>query len=196
MQRPQLTFPAELAEYVRDSYRRHGSILEYGSGGSTALGAGMSDKHVVSIESDRVWADKLRAYLERSSDTRSAVDIIHVDVGETGPWGRPVDHAQRHMFPWYALLPWIRRSDSEPPFSLVLVDGRFRPACFLASMAFGHGEIEVVFDDYAERPEYHFLEQYCTPDRFVARAAIFRRDPSVEWGKIASSHLDAFYDVN
>jgi hypothetical protein len=55
--------------------------------GSTALGAGMSAKHIVSIESDKAWADNLRAYLESSRDTQSSVDLIHVDIGETGPMG-------------------------------------------------------------------------------------------------------------
>jgi hypothetical protein len=117
-------------------------------------------------------------------------------LAKRAPWGRPIDHSQRHMFPWYALLPWLQRRETDPPFTLVLVDGRFRPACFLASMAFGSGEIEVIFDDYTERPEYHFLEQYWAPERHIGRAAVFRRDPSVEWGKIASTHLDAFYDAN
>lgn len=196
MQRPELTFPNNVAEYVTDAYKRHGSILEYGSGGSTVLASELSGKHVVSIESDKAWADNLRAYLEQSDAVQSKPRIEHVDVGETGAWGRPVNHDKRHLFPWYAIAPWMMPRAERADYSLVLVDGRFRPSCLLASMAFGRGELELIFDDYTERDGYHFIEKYIRPDRIVGRAAVFIRNPDLDWGDIALRHKDAFYDVN
>ena len=196
MQRPQLTFPDDVAQYVSEAYARHDSILEYGSGGSTVLASEMDGKHVVSVESDARWTLDMQAYLEASKATVSRPRLIPVNIGPTGPWGRPIDRSHERLFPWYALAPWMSRSQQDPDFSLVLVDGRFRTACFLASMAFARGPIEVIFDDYADREHYHFIEEYAKPVRFVGRAAVFERDPSLDWGMIAYRHTEAFYDVN
>lgn len=196
MQRPQLTFPDDVAKYVTDAYSRHDSILEYGSGGSTVLASEMEGKHVVSIESDKAWTDNLNAYLHQSGAVSSLPTVTHVDVGATGAWGRPINHEKRHMFPWYALTPWMMPSVEKANYSLVLVDGRFRPACFLASMAFGRGALELIFDDYTERPGYHFIEEYLRPERIIGRAAVFIRNPDLDWGEISLRHKDAFYDAN
>ncbi|MBL4538217.1 MAG: hypothetical protein JKP96_06060 [Oceanicaulis sp.] len=196
MQRPKLTFPDDVAKYVTEAYERHDSILEYGSGGSTVLASELEGKHVVSVESDRDWAGNLCAFLEQAAAVRSMPRVHHIDVGETGAWGRPVNHDKLHLFPWYALAPWVMQSDRTPQVSLVLVDGRFRPACFLASMAMGRGELELIFDDYLDRPKYHFIEEYLRPEKSIGRAAVFIRDPETDWGEIALRHQDAFYDVN
>mgnify|MGYP003128311018 FL=1 len=196
MQRPKLTFPDDVAKYVTEAYERHDSILEYGSGGSTVLASEMDGKHLVSVESDAQWAQNLNAFLDQSDAVRSRPRVRHIDVGETGAWGRPVNHDKHHLFPWYALAPWVMQSEREPLTSLVLVDGRFRPACFLASMAMGRGALELIFDDYLERPNYHFIEEYLRPEQIIGRAAVFIRDPEIDWGEIALRHQDAFYDVN
>ncbi|WP_273145384.1 hypothetical protein [Oceanicaulis alexandrii] len=196
MQRPKLTFPDDVAKYVTEAYERHDSILEYGSGGSTVLASELEGKHVVSVESDARWTLDMQAYLEGSPKTRSKPRLIPVNVGPTGPWGRPLDHSHYHLFPWYALSPWVSRSQNDPDFSLVLVDGRFRTACFLISMAFARGPLEIIFDDYKEREFYHFIEEYAKPVRFIGRAAVFERDPSLDWGAIAYRHTAAFYDDN
>lgn len=196
MQRPELTFPDDVAQYVSDAYARHDSILEYGSGGSTVLASEMDGKHVVSVESDQAWADNLNTYLSQSDAVRSRPRVEHIDIGETGAWGRPVNRSKQHFFPWYALAPWMMPRADKARYGLVLVDGRFRASCFLASMAFGQGALELIFDDYTERPTYHFIEEYLRPEQIVGRAAVFIRNPDLDWGDIALRHKDAFYDVN
>jgi hypothetical protein len=57
--RPELTLPEAEAATIRAAYERAGVILEYGSGGSTVLGAELG-KRVLSVESDKAWAQMMR----------------------------------------------------------------------------------------------------------------------------------------
>ena len=60
--RPELTLPTAEAEWLRDAYGRAGSILEYGSGGSTVMASELADKVIHSVESDRDWAGMMSAW--------------------------------------------------------------------------------------------------------------------------------------
>ena len=58
---PRLTLPPEAAVALADAYADAGVILEYGSGGSTVLAAGMAGRTVFSVESDAAWLREMRA---------------------------------------------------------------------------------------------------------------------------------------
>ena len=42
----------------------------------------------------------------------------------------------------------------------MLVDGRFRVACFLTSLIEADAGATILFDDYTDRPHYHLVEDY------------------------------------
>ena len=171
---PVLTLPPEEAEAVRAAYAGADVILEYGSGGSTVLAADLPGRSVTSVESDRAWADRLRAFIEGRPRARR-VAIHHADVGPTGRWGRPTGHATWARFHRYPLGPWDLPGFEHP--DVVLIDGRFRAACFLATLFRITRPVEVLWDDYVDRPAYHAVERYARPTGTRGRLARFSLSP-------------------
>jgi hypothetical protein len=167
-----LTLPPEEAGYLRKMYAQASVILEYGSGGSTVLAAELG-KSVISVESDRAWADRLAAHLAPVS---SAARVHYVDVGPTEKWGmpsRPRFHGRFHL---YALSAWDLLEDGDP--DLVLIDGRFRAACLAAVMLRAKRPTTVLFDDYVDRPYYHGVEKLSPVEATVGRMARFTVCPN------------------
>jgi hypothetical protein len=61
---------------------------------------------------------------------------------------------------------------------VVLVDGRFRVGCALAT-AFKTGrEIELYFDDYKRRTQYHAVEEILGKPALIGRMARFEVAPT------------------
>lgn len=180
-----LTFPPEVAAFVREAYAAAGSILEYGSGGSTVLAAELG-KPVVSVESDRAWAARLADHLQQRGLGRAAVH--HADIGPTKAWGRPQNDAAWRLYPGYAVSVWDRPDLIHP--DLVLIDGRFRAACFAAVAARIIRPVRVLFDDYADRPFYHKVEAIAPRSTLVGRLAVFDLAP----GRLSPAALTRILD--
>ncbi len=168
--KPELTFSPEVADLVRDTYARARVILEYGSGGSTVLASEMPGKTVFSVESDKQWTRNLQAYLDQAG-TASEVHLHHSAIGKTGKWGRPVDHSGYRRYHRYPLEVWDRPDFIAP--DTVLIDGRFREACFYAVMLRSTRKTVVLFDDYGDRPSYHAVERFAEPVEMRGRMAKF-----------------------
>jgi hypothetical protein len=169
-----LTFPPEEADHLRQRYAEAAIILEYGSGGSTMLAASMPGKFVISVESDWAWALELQRQIDQAVLQSPAV-VWHVDIGQTGRWGRPIDDAAWQKYHRYPLSIW-----SEPFFrhpDLILIDGRLRPACLIAAVLRITRPVTVLFDDYVGRPAYHVVESVARPVGTIGRMAEFRLEP-------------------
>ena len=123
LERPELTLPTAEADWLRDAYSAADVILEYGSGGSTVMASDMADKMVTSVESDKDWAAKMRAWFSENPSL-SLPEILHVDLGKTGEWGMPENDRRWRAFPNYPLSVWDLVGFRQP--DVVLVDGRFR----------------------------------------------------------------------
>ncbi|TRD20835.1 hypothetical protein FEV53_09005 [Palleronia caenipelagi] len=169
-----MSFDPEVAEYVSDWYGRSDVILEYGSGGSTVLAAQQTHRAVYSVESDRDWADRLRRSLDAACPGHS-VELIWQDIGPTRKWGAPRTNKHMLQFPGYALDVWSKMDGQGP--DLVLVDGRFRLGCFLATLFNITRPTTLLWDDYAERRKYHLAERYGAPVERVGRMVRFELTP-------------------
>jgi hypothetical protein len=148
-----LTFRPQEAAMLRRNYTRASVILEYGSGGSTVLAAQLG-KRVVSVESDKAWADRLAAHLQPYPNAR----VLHVNIGPTEKWGMPSVPRFHGLFHHYPLAVWDLPDLGEP--DVVLIDGRFRLACMAAVLLRARRPTTVLFHDYARRPEYHRVEAF------------------------------------
>lgn len=180
---PILSFPPAEADLVRRAYAQAGAILEYGSGGSTALAAGMPGKTVLSVESDPAWACMIEAHVA-TIQRADRVVLRHVDIGPVRRWGAPSSRAHAPFFHLYPLAIW-----SDPEFrhpDVVLIDGRFRPACFAAVAMKIERKVTVLFDDYRNRPHYAGVERLARPVELVGRMARFELEP----GPVQKAHLD------
>ncbi len=171
---PRIHMPDPEAEVLRAAYRAAGVIGEYGAGGSTAFAATDCRARVLSIESDRGWVRKLQDWIAQNAGDPDRITVAHCDIGPTGPWGRPTNMAKWTSFWTYPFALW-----RDPGFDpdLVLIDGRFRIACLAACMIHCRKPLTVLFDDYADRPWYHEVEQILPRAGLTGRMARFELAP-------------------
>ena len=173
--RPELTFPEAVGDWVREHYAAADVILEYGSGGSTVLASEMEGKRIFSVESDADWSAMMQRYLDQAG-TRSPVTLHTANIGPVGKWGRPKSDKAWDKYHRYPNSVWDR-DDFEAP-DLVLVDGRFRAACLVTTMLRTEKPVTVLFDDYVGRKQYARVERWVQPVEVRDRMAKFEIEPT------------------
>lgn len=170
-----LTLPDEEADALGQAYASAGVVLEYGSGGSTFLALRSGAGFVMSVESDKAWAKRIDAALAAEFAADRFL-VHHADIGPTGPWGRPEGSRGYRRFHLYATGIWDHPGFRHP--DVVLIDGRFRVACFLATMIRCTRPVTVLFDDYIDRTNYHWIEEMVPRDDLIGRMARFTIRPT------------------
>jgi len=174
--RPELTLPPAEAERVRAAYEAADVILEYGSGGSTVLAAEMPGKTVFSVESDKDWAQMMRGWFSGNpAASGTSVDIIWSDIGETKAWGFPRTKSEYLRYAQYPMQVWELPEFTQP--DVVLVDGRFRTGCAMATAYRTQKPVTLLFDDYKKRTQYHRIEKYFGAPKLHGRMAEFDVHP-------------------
>jgi hypothetical protein len=164
--------PKPAAERLREMLEAANCYLEYGSGATTMLAATIGVSDVVSTESDPNWLAALR-YKLRLLESQTRAELIHIDIGPTGNWGFPTSEAHWRNYPNYPVAAWTHCLSHSLTPDVVLIDGRFRVACFLSSLLFGAPGARILFDDYFDRPYYHCVERFLRPAARHDRAAEF-----------------------
>ncbi len=174
--RPTLSLPGAEAARLRAAYEGARVILEYGSGGSTLMAAEMPGKTITAVESDEAWADRMRAWFADNPPAQgTAVDIRWVDIGPTGEWGHPCGETAWRNFAAYPLGVWSTGEALNP--DVVLVDGRFRAGCAMATALNITAPVDLFIDDYAGRRRYHAIEHWLGAPELTGRMAYFRVTP-------------------
>ncbi|OZB14262.1 MAG: hypothetical protein B7X55_11550 [Rhodobacterales bacterium 34-62-10] len=172
--RPELTLPEAEAETLVSAYAMAHTILEYGSGGSTVMAAELG-KRVTSVESDKGWAQMMRDWFAAHPPV-GQVDILWSDIGPTKEWGHPVDDSAWKGFARYPLAVWDMPGFTHP--DVVLVDGRFRMGCALATAFRISRPVTLYYDDYTNRPRHHQIETFLgAPTEITGRMARFDINP-------------------
>lgn len=164
---------AEGLAVLREQLSACRSYLEYGAGGSTVLAAAMGVGSILSVESDSGFLDAVRE-AARGEPGADAIVAHPVDVGPTADWGNPVDPSCARRWPDYPGSVWqrIASGEVESP-DLVLIDGRFRVACFLATAMRARPGTVILFDDYVDREHYHVVEKWLKPASHAGRMGRF-----------------------
>ena len=139
---------------------------EYGCGLSTTWILKNTASKVISVDSSLEWVKKIKF---ENKETQSRLLISHIDLGEIGDYGRPLSYKKCNNFLNYTDYIW---QQSETP-SLVLIDGRFRVCCFLTSLKYADTGTKIIFDDYINRPQYHFIEKYVSRIKECGRQCLF-----------------------
>lgn len=188
-----LTFSEKVTLFVKQEYQQASNILEYGSGGSTILAASKG-KTVVSTESSAPWLIELMgSYKER----KLPGDIIPIfcDIGETKAWGHPKDETRWKSWPAYPINAWKYCLDNKINPDLVLIDGRFRVACFIASCINTTTPMRILFDDFVERPHYHIVKSIVEPSQIIDNhLAVFDIKPGMVSSKFLLDNLHFFHN--
>lgn len=147
-------------------------FLEYGAGGSTVFAAELGVKNIHSVESDKSFLEAVQKKVA-SLCPSAKVNPYFVNIGKTGDWGHPTNRESANLWPNYCVAPWqeILKNNQFP--DLILIDGRFRVACFLASLLLAKEGTIILFDDYMDRPQYHIIEKYLKPNKTAGRMGEF-----------------------
>lgn len=158
--------------------------LEYGAGASTALALSLGVERVYSVESDPAWA-----HVSSRDAPPGVLTMLAMDIGPVSSFGSPRSVQQSTAFGDYSLAVWERlEQDGQSP-DVVLVDGRFRVACFMASLLHARPGTPILFDDYARRSAYHAVERFAVPQAQLSRMAEFvvpeKIDVSAAWRLLA-----------
>jgi hypothetical protein len=138
---------------------------EYGCGASTKWVAISTKAHIYSVDTSAGWIANVRS----SIGARPDVVLQHINLGVLGDWGRPLSYGRRDSFPEYT--DWLWEQPEKP--QTVLIDGRFRVACFLTSVLRGDMGTTIIFDDYIDRPYYSVVEEVIRPQETCGRQARF-----------------------
>lgn len=175
IERPKLTFPSEICNWVEQLYETAETILEYGSGGSTVMASEKPGKTVFSVESDLAWCQKMQDYFD-TAGTASSVTLHYANIGSVGKWGRPTTDKRWQRYHRYPNSVWDRADFRAP--DLVLVDGRFRAACVMTTLLRTERPVTLLFDDYVGRKQYQRVEQFIKPVEIRGRMARFEISPT------------------
>lgn len=168
--------PEAESALLRETYGRAGVILEYGTGGSTVVASELPGRTVFAVESDRDWAQMMRGWFDQNPPAEGTqVDVIWSDIGATKEWGHPVDDGEWRRWPRYPLEVWELPEFRQP--DVVLVDGRFREGCALAAAFLAEKPLTLLFDDYAQRKQYHKVEEFLGQPEVTGRMARFEITP-------------------
>lgn len=160
---------------------------EYGCGLSTQYVLDNTNCSIISIDSSNEWVEIVKS----RSINLERLQINYVDVGVVGEWGRPVDYKNRDNFKNYTDKLW---EQVEKP-DLVLIDGRFRVACFLTCLLKAEVGTVIIFDDYTDRPEYHVVEEFIPVKEICGRQAVFFVDRKIHNINEVYKILERFYYV-
>lgn len=164
--------PTPLANRVQELLAGATCYLEYGTGGTTVLAAQLGVSLSYCVDSDPSWLSVVEHKVKKIAPSGRQI-LLHADIGPVGEWGYPTDQPPRVAAWDYALNVWRRLGADEVSPDVILVDGRFRVACFLASLLHARPETRIVFDDYLDRLFYRAVEAVVAPSAFHDRAAEF-----------------------
>ena len=142
---------------------------EYGAGASTRWVLENSDAQILAVDTSEYWVETTRQACSKYGD-RAKIQFIN--LGEIGLWGRPKSYSHLSRFKDYTDTIWRVDQGQDSP-GLVLIDGRFRVCCFLTSLKYAKSGAKIIFDDYGDRPYYHYIEKYVRPSEWCGRQALF-----------------------
>ena len=165
--------PKEEKDFIRENYSKENNkiILEFGSGGSTFIALD-NNKTVLSVETDLEYQNYIIKTVNHNNLAGTFIPI-HINIGPTKKWGYPKNNLNNKDWINYTKIPIKLVDDMKLKIDLVLIDGRFRVATFLACLLYLKPPFKIIFDDYKNRQKYHIVEKFFKIEMKVGRISIF-----------------------
>ena len=153
-------------DYLFKNYLKDCKIyFEYGVGDSTIWALENTSSRIISVDTDKKWINKVDI-----SKNKKRIDINWINLGEIENWGRPKTYEYRKHFIEYISNVWNFNLKAD----VILVDGRFRVACFLYSLINAKEGSIIIFDDYMNRSHYHVVEEVLGIHKKCGRQVAFK----------------------
>lgn len=177
--------PPEAVEKLTELLEMSSCFLEYGAGGSTRLAGRIGVRSVYSVESDKRFLEAVGDALDKDNSS-ATFHPVFADIGPTREWGNPIDNSGVRRWPDYPLGVWdLLRTHQVMP-DLILVDGRFRLACTLASLLHAPAGTLIMIDDYIKRERhYQPFTRYAKIKQVVTRCAIIEVPERIDYRSLA-----------
>ena len=156
--------------------------FEYGVGESTKWVLENTLSRIISVDTDKKWINKVDV-----SKHKKRININWINLGDIENWGRPKTYKYRKYFMDYICNVWSFNVKAD----VILIDGRFRVACFLFSLINAKEGSIIIFDDYVNRPHYHVIEEVLLIHKYCGRQAVFKV-PKIFNKKLAQELLNNF----
>lgn len=164
--------PSEVRDRLDELLKASQCYLEYGTGASTVRAVEWRVPRVFAVENDMCRLPSLEKELH-ALGSKKKWRLQCVDTGPTIEWGYPRGHSKIEHWWRYPLDVWeTMKKENEVP-DLILIDGRFRVACFLACLLQAKPGTRVLIDDYKERGYYFSVGDFILPERCTDRCAEF-----------------------
>jgi len=126
-------------DFLADRVKGGMQVFEYGSGNSTLWWGGRT-RHVVSCEHDKTWYDVMKDRVPPN------VDYMLIELNGDGRYANAV-------------------ADKPDPFDVVVIDGRDRVNCAMASLSALKPDGVIVWDN-SDRPDYDAGYRFLLENRF------------------------------
>ena len=139
--------------------------FEYGVGASTHWVLENTKSKIISVDTDKNWINSIDI-----SNKDSRIKLNWINLGDLENWGRPKSYEYRDQFIDYISNVWNFKEKAD----VILIDGRFRVACFIYSLINAKVNSIIIFDDYFNRPYYHIIEDIVPVYKIDGRQAIFK----------------------
>jgi hypothetical protein len=187
---PSAAMPAHELRTLDRLMSKAQTYLEYGGGGSTLMSLSRVRGDVVTVESDAYLAQFLREAASKHVTGSTRFTCLVPEVDNIKGWGRPagLGETERSQFG----EKYARAGASFCAPDLVLVDGRFRVACALVVAKSTSKRVTIAFDDYANRPGYHVVEEFLGRPELHGRLGVFRLASAVD---VPESVIQGYFGV-
>ena len=139
--------------------------FEYGVGASTRWVLDNTNSKIIAVDTDKEWINFVDVKVEKSR-----IKLVWTNLGYLTKWGRPNSYKYRNNFIDYVASVWNFKKQAD----VILIDGRFRVACFLYSLMHSKNGSVIIFDDYFNRPWYHVIEEVISLHDQCGRQAVFK----------------------
>jgi hypothetical protein len=167
------------------------SLLEFGCGGSTHYASTRVKRRIVTLDSSVEWLNKVAEACKAAGGIEPKT--VYVDIGPTGAWGKPTDPATRDRWPAYHAQIW--ETEDAKGFDTILVDGRFRVACFLQTLLRCRPEASILFHDFGIRPGYQVVREFADEVEVVNTLSVFRAKPGFDVAKATETLQKYAYNL-
>lgn len=166
----------EVSKFRREEFALYRSELEqasfyaeYGIGASTVFASSFGTLEILGVETDPEWVSAVGAIVG------SRVNLVHADLGAVTGLGRPLSYDKAADFQKYTHGVFANGFSPD----LILIDGRFRVASFMASLIHSDLGTRIIFDDF-QRARYQVVETVIRPIERTARQALFEKNDELE----------------
>lgn len=165
--------------------RNSTSYLEFGTGGSTFVASQNVKESIISVDSSQEWLDKV---MTACTGSKVVPKLIYVDIGKVGDWGVPLEREKMETWPRYHENVWEIGESANA--DLIMVDGRFRVACFAQAVLRGKRSAIIGIHDFNSRPQYHCVRDMAREIASVESLSFFQpRDDARERAENILKHF-------